>query len=112
MRRKNQESRNKNIEDGISIGGFILIYFLFIFLINKQKFWYQINHYILPLIGIVVIIIFVYFYKKNKDKTNKKKHLELLIKTITENNLEGKIINFIQSFGKEKVKKILGISRL
>lgn len=81
-----------------------VLYFMIVYYTNKEQFWYEIHHYIIPafilFFGVVCVVLY-FVYRKNKIK----KERELILETkIQENVYKSLFANFVNRFDKEGKK--------
>ena len=79
----------------------IALYFGVIYKMNQEKFWREMNHYVLPALGVVVFIFAVYIFYLYQSKKKKEHRFENVLQQITQTSFESSINSFIDRFGKE-----------
>ena len=101
-RYKRKESKEDIIFELISMLSFVAVaYFGFTYYINRKQFWFEMNHYIFPILGVVFLIICMYIFFLFKSRKKKRSHFEELLHQISTSGFESSINSFIDQFGKE-----------
>lgn len=85
-----------------SIIGLFILQFVLVYYVNRVQFWYQVTHYLIPAIVIVVLVFCIYLFYLFQKKKIKEKHLEDTIKRIKETGFDKKFTTFIDMFGNDK----------
>ncbi|TAN35825.1 restriction endonuclease [Patescibacteria group bacterium] len=101
-RYKRKESKEDIIFELISTLSFVGIAYLgFTYYLNRQQFWFEMNHYVFPVLGITILLICAYVFYVLQNKKRKERYFERLIQQIEGTDLERMIVSFIDQFGKE-----------
>ena len=101
-RYKRQESKEDIIFELISTLSFVAVAYLGLtYYINRKQFWFEMNHYIFPILGVVFLIICAYIFFLYKSRKKKQGHFEELLHQISTSGFESSINSFIDQFGKE-----------
>jgi Restriction endonuclease len=104
----------KNDGDDLESDGFKIVwglatlgvlYFGFVYNTDKSQFWYELTHYLLPVLGVIAILISLYVTFLFKGKKRSNENVENLLQTVKESGFETAVNNFIDRFGKEGKKE-------
>lgn len=103
---KRYNRKNKSEEDSIFEFVSMLVvlcvaYLGFVYYVNKKQFWYDMNHYVFPALGVITFVVCAYIFYLLQGKKKKELHFQSIIQQITETGLEKSMNSFIDQFGKE-----------
>jgi HJR/Mrr/RecB family endonuclease len=104
-KKKNVDSEDKILELIAGLAIMVLVYFVYVYSVDKTRFWYEITHYLLPAFGIFALLIGGYVAFLFKRKAKGEERIEKLLRSVKESGFESVAINFIDRFGKEGKKE-------
>jgi Restriction endonuclease len=110
MSRRHYKRKDDDLEsDGFKIVWGLatlgVMYFGFVYSTDKTQFWYEITHYLIPALGVIVVIVGLYLTYLFKGKKNSNKKTEDLLLKVKESGFDTVVNNFIDRFGKEGKKE-------
>lgn len=101
-RYRGKESADEDLLRGFAgLAVFGVAYLGFVYFANKNQFWYEMSHYVFPVLGVIVIAVCAYVFYLLKIKEKKQSHFKELLQQISDTGFEGGINSFIDQFGKE-----------
>ena len=101
-RRKKKEDDGDDFAKAVT--GFLvlgLMYFGFVYYSDKKQFWYEIYHYALPALGVIVLIFAIYLFYLYQKRRKGEHRIESLLEQITQTGFDSSVNSFIDRFGKE-----------
>lgn len=107
---KSRYRGKEKVEDAIfelvaGIIGLGFLYFVFVYFVNRNEFWFEMKHYVFPALGVIVVLFAVFIFYLFKIKQRKQNHFNELLQKITDTGFESSINSFIDQFGKDgKIK--------
>lgn len=101
-RYKRKESKGDIIFELISTLSFAGFGYLgFTYYINPKQFWFEMSHYVFPVLGVIILVISAYIYYAYKSRKEEGHHFADIIEKIIETGFDSSIYSFINQFGKE-----------
>ncbi|HAS84832.1 MAG TPA: hypothetical protein DCS23_02015 [Candidatus Yonathbacteria bacterium] len=107
---KRRYRRKENEEDGFlrGVAGlfvFGIAYLIFVYYVDTNRFWFEMNHYVFPALAVLVLAVGAYMFYIFKRRENTKRHLDSILEQIANTGFESSVNSFIDQFGKEgKIK--------
>jgi hypothetical protein len=102
MARRRSDNKSADlIEAGASLLLLYLIYMGYLWVANRAEYWRQLGY---VSVGSVLIVVVVIGLMRIRNARRKKKE-DALLSDLDEKGLNDKIVNFIDSFGRQKTRK-------
>lgn len=86
-----------------AVSGILLLgalYFSSLYFLKKEWFWFQVNHYIFPTLGVLAIAVGAYIFFLFQKSKRQRRHFEKILQQITERDFENNLNRFIDGYGK------------
>lgn len=104
-KRNNDDFESDGFKIVFGMATLAVMYFGFIYSVDKAQFWYEIIHYLLPALGVFILLIVLYIAFVTKMKAKSREKLDELFRVVKESGFESEVKNFIDRFGKEGKKE-------